>query len=140
MDIKAMAKAAGVSESDLKGKSLKEQIKIISKAATANAEIIEFEEAKTYISNNEKLIPKLKDQLEKPIEIYVKKVAQKKSPTIVSVVGYNSATKELIVFFNDKLNGIKDSDIIKTVDEYQNIVNTKKTKETAKKEAKPKNK
>ena len=128
MDIMAMAKGAGVSESELKGKSLKEQIKIITKAANESAEKLEIENAKTYISNNEKLVPKLKDQLEKPIEIYVKKVAQKKSPTIVSVVGYNSVTKEVVVYFNDKFCGIKDNEIIKTVDEFVNIINTKKSK------------
>ena len=132
MDIKAMAKLAGISENELKGKSAKEQIKLISKKMSDEQSKIEIEEAKTYISNYEKSIPKLITQFEKPIEIYVKKVGQKKSPTIVSIVGYNGTTKELVAFYNEKHCSIPETDLIKSNDELMGILNNKKPKKTRK--------
>ena len=136
IDIKQMAKLAGITENELKGLTPKGQIKLISKKMNAEQEKIELDEAKFFISNYEKQIPKLKSSLEQPIEIYVKAIGQKKSPTPVSIVGYNALVMELIVYYNDKLYSIKDSDSVKSIDELMNLLNTKKTKAPAKKKNK----
>jgi len=127
MDIKAMAKAAGLTENDLKGKSLDEQIKLLTKKMKEEKDNIELESAKEYIDNYKNFIPKLKDYLNQSFEIYVKKVGQKKSPTIVRVIGYNFEQKTVVVIFNSKFYEIEDSDLIKTVDEFQ-VLKTSKTK------------
>ena len=126
MDIKAMAKLAGISDNELKGLSVKEQIKLISKKMTEEQSSIETEGAKTYISNADKPMTELKEMLENPFEIYVKKVAQKKTPTIVPVIGYNSFEEEVIVFFNGKVQSIKEDDLIGSTDELMSILNADK--------------
>ena len=136
MDIKAMAKLAGVSEDELKGKTLGDQIKLITKKMNDEKDSIETENAKIYISNYEKQIPKLRDFLQKPIEIYVRSVGQRKTPTSVPVVGYNGLTKEFVVCYNEKLYSLKDSETLKTFDEFMNLLNTKKAKGTGKKKTK----
>jgi len=128
MDIKAMAKLAGLPESELKGKTLSEQIKLISKKMNEEKENLEIEQGKVYISNFEKLLPKLKETLATPVEIYVKKIGQKKTPTPVPIIGYNSSKKEFIAYFNDKLYSIEDGDLIKSLDELMNSISSKKTK------------
>ena len=50
-DIMAMAKVAGISEDDLKGKSVKEQIKIMFQRLTEEQGEIAMESAKEYVSN-----------------------------------------------------------------------------------------
>jgi len=132
MDFKALAKAAGITENELKGLSTKEQIKLITKKMNEEKQNIEVEQAGVYISNYEKKLPKFKDALEQPIEIYVKKMGQKKSPTPVSVIGYNAAKDELVAFANEKLYSIPDSDIVKSMDELMNLVNTKRPRKTSK--------
>ena len=128
MDIKAMEKAAGLSETDLKGKSLDEQIKLITKTMKEGQKSLELESAKEYIENYTKQLPKLKNTLETPFELYVKKVGQRKSPTSVPIVGYNHYTSSVIVLFGDKLYQIGDDDLIKTMDDLMASKETKKTK------------
>ena len=101
MNIKAMAKEAGISENELKGKSLGEQIKLITKRMNEEKSNMEMEQEKTYISNFEKKLPKFKEELGQPFEVYVRKVGQKKTPTPVPVIGYNSV-KDEVVFFSMK--------------------------------------
>jgi hypothetical protein len=117
MDIRAMAKAAGLLESDLKGLSLDKQIKLITDKMKEEKEALEAEQAKEYIDNYKTQVPKLKDFLEKPFEIYVNSVGQRKTPTIVQVVGYNSNTQNLIVLFSEKLYQIEQDKLIKSSDE-----------------------
>jgi len=140
MDIKAMAKLAGLSESDLKGKSLNEQIKLISKKMNDEKEKLEIEQGKIYISNFEKLLPKVKDTLATPVEIYVKKVGQKKTPSPVPIIGYNSSTKQFIAYVNEKLYSIEDGDLIKSIDELMNSISSKRTKKSETGTKKTKNK
>jgi hypothetical protein len=131
MDIKTMI--AGISENELKGKSLDEQIKLVTKRMKEQKENMEIAEAKTVISNFEKKLPKLIDQLQEPFEIYVKSVGQKKTPTVVSVVGYNGFTKEVIVYLNGKNYPIKQSELVKSVEELANLKTKKSTGGTTKK-------
>ena len=138
MDILAMAKLAGISESELKGQSVKDQIKLITKAMTENVAKVEVEEAKVYISNCQKQLPKLKENLSQTFEIYVKAVGQKKSPTVVPVVGYNATTKEVIVFYNEKLYPIKEANLITTIDDFAALINAEKSKNAKKKDEKKK--
>jgi len=135
MDFKALAKAAGITENELKGLSTKDQIKLITKKMKEEKENIEVEQSGVYISNYEKKLPKFKDSLDQPFEIYVKKVGQKKSPTPVTIIGYNVGNDELVAFVNEKLYSIPDDDIVKSMDELMNLVNTKKTKGTGGKKA-----
>ena len=130
MDFKALAKAAGITEDELKGLSTKDQIKLITKKMKEEKENIEVEQSGIYISNFEKKLPKFKDSLDQPFEIYVKKVGQKKSPTPVTVIGYNVGKDELVALVNDKLYTIPDDDIVKSMDELMNLVNTKKSRAT----------
>jgi hypothetical protein len=132
MDIKAILKAAGISETEMNGKSLNDQIKLITKKMKDNQEELELEQAKTYISNYDKLIPKVKSSLEQSVEIYVKSVGQKKTPTVVPVVGYNAATKDIIVFLNEKLYSVKEEDLIKSLDDLSTLINNKKPKSASK--------
>ena len=135
MDFKALAKAAGISENELKGLSTKDQIRLITKKMYEEKQNIEIEQAEAYISNYEKKLPKFKEAFEQPLEIYVKKVGQKKSPTPVTIVGYNTAKGEVVAFVNEKLYSIPDWDLVKSMDELMNIVNTKKPRGTGDKRA-----
>ena len=130
MNIKAMAKEAGISENELKGLSLKDQIKLITKKMVEEHDSLEMEQAKNYIFNFEKKLPKLTELLHESFEIYVKSVGQKKSPTVVPVVGYNGSTKEVIVFQNEKLYPINEKDLIKSMEELSELINTKKPRGT----------
>jgi hypothetical protein len=126
MDIRAMAKAAGLSESELKGKSLDDQIKLITKKMKEEKETLELESAKEFIDNYKNQIPKLKGFFEKPFDIYVKKVAQRKSPTTVQVVGYNPNLSTVIVVNGDKIYQIPDDDLVKSMDDLMNSKELKK--------------
>jgi len=126
MDIKAMARLAGISDDELKGLSVKEQIRLISKKMTEEQSSIETEGAKAYISNADKPMKELRDLLENPFEIYVRKVAQKKTPTIVPVIGYNSFEGEIIVFFNGKVQSVKGEDLVRSTDELMSILSAEK--------------
>jgi len=127
MDIKQMAKMAGVSEDKLKGKSTKEQIKIISKAMSEAAEKIEIEASKELIDNTKK-VSKVQDVLENDISILAKNIGKKSSATQVSVVGYNFSKKLIIVLSKDKLYQIKETDIIKSIDDLKTSKKTTTTK------------
>jgi hypothetical protein len=133
MDIRTTAKSVGLSENDLKGKTLDEQINLITRKIKQEKKNLEIELAKEYIGNYEKKLPKVIEALKEPFEVYVKEVGQKKSKTVVQVVGYNPGSKSVIVFFSTKIYQIKDEDLIKSVDELK----TEKPKEkTAKKTTK----
>ena len=136
LDFKALAKAAGITENELKGLSTKEQIKLITKRMNEEKQSIEEEQAGVYISNFEKKLPKFKETLDQPIEIYVKKIGQKKTPTPVSIIGYNAGNDELVAFFNEKLYSIPDGDLVKSMDELMNLVNNKKPKGSGDKKGK----
>ena len=135
LDFKALAKAAGITENELKGLSTKEQIKLITKRMNEEKQSIEEEQAGVYISNYEKKLPKFKETLEQPFEIYVKKVGQKKSPTPVPIIGYNAIKDEFVTCVNEKLYSLPDDDIVKSMDELMNLVNTKKLRKTGGKRA-----
>ena len=122
-----MAKMAGVSEDKLKGKSTKEQIKIISKAMSEAAEKIEIEASKELIDNTKK-VSKVQDVLENDISILAKNIGKKSSATQVSVVGYNFSKKLIIVLSKDKLYQIKETDIIKSIDDLKTSKKTTTTK------------
>ena len=126
IDFNALAKAAGISENELKGLSTKEQIKLITRKMNEEKQNIELEQAGAYISNYEKKLPKFKEIFEEPFEIYVKKVGQKKSPTPVSVIGYNASKDEIVTIVNEKLYSVPDYDLVKSMDELMNLVNTRK--------------
>ena len=128
MDIKAMVKAVGISENELVGLTLKDQIKLITKKMKDSEKELEIQAAKTYISNYEKLLPKVKELLKDSLEVYAKSVGQRKSPTSVKIVGYNNELDEYVVFHGNKNHSIKDSDLIKSTEELMDILNTKKPK------------
>ena len=132
-DIKGMAKLAGLSETELRGKSLGEQIKLITQKMNEEKEALEIESVKELVDNYTKQVPKLKNAFETPFELYVKKVGQRKSPTSVPVVGYNHYTSSVIVLFGDKLYQIEDGDVVKSVDDFMVAKQNKKTKSGTKK-------
>jgi hypothetical protein len=126
MDIKAMAKAAGLSENDLKGKSLNEQIKLITKKMNEEKEALEIESAREFIENYKNKVPKLISLMEQSFDIYVKKIGQRRTPINVPVVGYNPNDKKLIVLFGSKLYQIEDGDLIKSMGDLENSMTIKK--------------
>jgi hypothetical protein len=128
MDIRAMAKAAGLSDNELKGKSKEELIKLLAGSLKEEQEAIKIEAEKEYIGNYEKKLPKVIEALKEPFEIYVKSVGQKKSPTPVKVVGYNKDDEEgkhTVVYYNSKYFQLKDDDLIKSIDELVNLTGKK---------------
>jgi hypothetical protein len=128
MDIRAMAKVAGLSDNELKGKSPKELIKLLTSSLREQQEAIEIEAGKEYIGNYEKKLPKLVETLKEPFEVYVKSVGQRKSPTPVKVVGYNkddADRKNTVVYYNSKYYQVKDDDLIKSIDELMNLTGKK---------------
>jgi hypothetical protein len=138
MDIRAMAKAAGISDNELKGKSPKELIKLLTSSLKEQQETIEIEAGKEYIGNYEKKLPKLIEALKEPFDIYVKSVGQRKSPTPVKVVGYNKDDedgKNILLYYNSKYYPVKDDNLIKSIDELMNLTG-KKPKGPGKKTAK----
>lgn len=133
MDIKQMAKMAGVSDEELIGRSPKEQIKIISKAMKEAAEQIELEAAKELI-NNSKKVQKVIDLLENPLTILANNVGKKKSASQVQVIGYISSSKEIVVLNGSKAVKIKEADVVKT----ENDLISKPKEKTSEKKATPK--
>jgi hypothetical protein len=127
MDIKALAKAAGLSEADLKGKSPSEQIKLITKKMNEEKAALESESAREFIENYKDKVPKVIGALEQPFDIYVRKVGQRRSPLNVPVVGYNPNDKKLIVLFGNKLYQIEDGDLIKSMDDLAGSKTTMKS-------------
>jgi hypothetical protein len=128
-----MVKAAGLSENELKGKSPKEVIKLLTASLREQEEAIEIEAGKEYIGNYEKKLPKLIETLKEPFEVYVKTVGQRKSPTPVKVVGYNKDDdegKNTVVYYNSKYYQVKDDDLIKSIDELMNLTTKKKREKT----------
>jgi hypothetical protein len=128
MDIQAMAKAAGFSENEVKGKSKEELIKLVAGSLKEQQEAIKIEAEKEYIGNYEKKLPKLIEALKEPFEVYVKSVGQKKTPTPVKVIGYNKDDedgKKMVVYYNSKYHQVKDDDLIKSHDELMNLTRTK---------------
>jgi hypothetical protein len=139
MDIRAMAKAAGLSEDELKGKSPKELIELLTSSLNKQQESIEFEAKKEYIGNYEKKLPKLIELLKEPFEVYVKKVGQKTSPTPVKVIGYNKDDpegKKTVVYYKSKYYQVKDDVLIKSMDELMNLTDKKPKEKTGKKTTK----
>jgi hypothetical protein len=139
MDIRAMAKAAGLSDNELKGKSKEELIKLLAGSLKEEQEAIKIEAGKEYIGNYEKKLPKLIEALKEPFDIYVKSVGQKKSPATVKVVGYNKDDgegKNIVVYYNSKYYQVKDDVLIKSLDELINLTGKKPKKSPGKKTTK----
>jgi hypothetical protein len=132
-DLLEMAKAVGLAEKDIKGKSDTEAMALIAQAFEKAKMKIEAEAENKYIENLKNQLPKLQKLLTEPFDIYVKKVGQKKSPTPVRVVGFNNETQEVIVYHNKNHYPIKVEDQIKSADELAEAKNAKKPKRATKK-------
>jgi len=132
-DIMAMAKMAGISDDDLKGKSSRELIKIMFNRLDGELGEIEMESAKECVSNTDGPMSELKRKLEKPFEIYVKKVGQKKSPAVVPVVGYNASTGDTLVLFGGKIFSVGKDDMINSMEELAVLMEPGKGKAKRKK-------
>jgi hypothetical protein len=127
----AFLKSFGVTEELLHSKDNKELVSLAVIRLNEVGDKIEAESDKVYIENMERRIPELKKLLAEPIEVYVKKVSQKKTPTVVKVIGFNPITKELIVYHNGKLAAIPDDDQIITIEELRDSKKAKAGKEAA---------
>jgi hypothetical protein len=110
------SKDLGFTADDFKGKSKSEATELIIKRATAKKEAFESEAEKELIENIKSKLPELEKFFEKPFQIYVKEVGQRKKPTPVKVVGYIVENKSIIVSYNEKLYQIKNNDLIKSAD------------------------
>jgi hypothetical protein len=132
-DLLEMAKAVGLAENDIKGKSDMEAMALIAQAFEKAKLKIEAEADNKYIDNLNGQLPKLQNLLAEPFDIYVKKVGQKRSATPVRVVGFNSETQEIIVCHNKKVYSIEAGDQIKSADELAEARSVKKPKKQTKK-------
>ena len=126
VDIRAMAKAADLSDSDIKGKSSSAIMKMISKAYREDQAEIEIEMRKGYIDNANKLLPKVKQSLDQSFEICAI-VREDAAPVVVKIVGYISETSEYLVFKGEKSYRIKDDKIIKSMGEFEKPVTKTKS-------------
>jgi hypothetical protein len=124
-----LAKTFGLKADDFKGKSPDEQRKILEAGFKKYNEAIAEKAEKQYFDNCANILPKVKELLEDPQFVYVKAVGQKKSPTTVTIVGYLSDKKELIVYLSStgKIYAIPESDIISTAEELKSIRGKKRT-------------
>jgi hypothetical protein len=132
-DLLEMAKAVGIAEKDIKGKSDTDAMELITQAFEKAKMKIEAEAENKYIENLKNQLPKLQKLLAEPFDIYVKKVGQKKSPTPVRIVGFNNAKQEIIAFYNDNLYPIRTEDQIKSVEELAELRGARKPRKPAKK-------
>jgi hypothetical protein len=132
-------KDLGLKGDDFKDKSKLEIIDLISKKAAEKKQVIESEAEKELIENVNSKLPEVQKFFEKPFQIYVKEVGQKKKPSPVTVVGYIAETESVVVYFNDKLFQILENNLIKSADVLAELNAPKSKKSTPKKE-KPKEK
>jgi hypothetical protein len=133
VDLSLLLRGLGLKENDMKGKSDREIIKFAYETLAIKKEIIENEAEKSIIDKAIKEVEKLKEFFKEPIEIYVKKVGQNKKPSIVKVIGYDTATSQVIVDHAGKCVKIPNDDFIKTTDELIKARDTKKPKAAKKK-------
>jgi hypothetical protein len=89
-----MAEALGI---DTKGKSDLELMKAVSENWGREQTAIEEASKQEVIETGNKRYAELKKFFDKPFEIWVETVGQKKSPECVPVVGYNPKTSSVIV-------------------------------------------
>ena len=106
------------------------QIKFITKKMKEEESDITLENAKVYIANYEKKIPKLSDNLSQSFEIMAKEFGSVKTPTVVKVVGYNADNKKIIILSAGKLYQIDQSKMIKSVDDIKTAKKTTAKKKT----------
>jgi hypothetical protein len=128
IDLSLVLKGLGLKESDMKGKSDREIVKLAYETLADKKDSIDIEAEKNTIEKANKQVEKLKEFFENPIEIYVKKVGQNKKPSIVRVIGYDTATSQIIVDHAGKCVKIPDGDFIKTTDELTRAKGEKKPK------------
>jgi len=92
-----LAKTAEALGIDVKGKSDKEIMELISNAWEQEKSTIEQNAKQEFIDNAAKKLPDVKKQFEKPFEVWLEKVQNAKKPECLPVVGYNPKTSSVIV-------------------------------------------
>jgi hypothetical protein len=119
MDIMAAVKNLDIPDSELKGKEEDEIFDIISNAAKKRKEERRIEKFRECIDNCEKKLPAFKKALNEPLTIAVKKIAQRKTPTYVDIVGYVRETEQCVAFFNGKLYAVPTGDIVTSKEQIE---------------------
>jgi hypothetical protein len=119
----------GITEEYLRSKTGKELVSLTFNKMGEVEGNVEAEEEQIYIYNMENQVPELRKFLTNPIEVYVKKVRQKKTLTVVKVIGFNPITGDLVAYHKGKLASIPDDDQIITIQELNDCKRTKTKKE-----------
>jgi hypothetical protein len=113
-------KSLGLKPEDCKGKTEAEIMDLILLRASEQKESILASQEKLLIENAKTQLSKLKEQFEKPFEIFAKTVGQKKSLTKVKVVGYNATNKTYIVITTgEKTFSMSENDVITSESELK---------------------
>ena len=95
------AKTFGLSEKDFAGKNQKEQIKILDDAYANKKKDFELIGQSECFDNAEKVFPKIKESLSKPVLIFIKKKTKSGDKevlkeSIVQVVGFSSIGNKVL--------------------------------------------
>jgi hypothetical protein len=121
---KILLKHLGISEQDFEALSVADQGKKLKEAMTAYVKDRSTETKPEYYENAKNVLPKIKEQLSKPVMIYAKNVGQntKVSPYALAGYMYNKNKKAYLVF-----NPESDANILKTyqVDEDDIVLSDK---------------
>ena len=131
-----MAKTLGLKESDFNGKSNQEQLKILDEGFTKYKAAIEIQSQKAYFDNAVNVLSKVKELFKTPTSVYVKAVGQKKTESIVEIVGYSEKNKKVFVINPEslalKVFTVDESDIIKSGDELLKVKEERKARKKPK--------
>jgi hypothetical protein len=116
-----LLKKAGISEEEIGKMSDTDIIDLLSSKETKSKlrSMAETVNDDAFKQNLEKKLPELKELLDEPFELFVKKVGAKPSLTFVKIVGYISETSELISYHNGKLYAIKKGDQVNSLEELE---------------------
>jgi hypothetical protein len=136
-----VAKTFGLKEEDFKGKSDQEQLKILDDGFLRYKSSLELQSQKAYFENAAKVLPKVRDALKFSTAVYVKQVGQKKTESIVEIVGYAAKEGKVLVVNPEssvfKVFQVDEKDIIPSIDELVRIREERKTNKRPKSAKKP---
>jgi hypothetical protein len=132
LNLKALAAALKQSNPEFKGLSDAELIRLFNKTSKDELLELEDEELKEPVENYGKHLPKLKESIAKQsFELVTKRFAQKKSLTIVRIVGFIPETSELIAYYNGEISRIDDTELVKSEAELKKVREEEKAKKAA---------
>jgi alpha-tubulin suppressor-like RCC1 family protein len=119
-------KDLGFSPEDFKGMSKSEAADRIAKRAKENKKIFEGQERDELFENAKVMLPKFKEHFSGGFRVFAADIGASTKPAAVSVVGYNPATNEYVVYKDGKYYYKPENKIPKTEKEYNAAIKPKK--------------